>query len=331
MSGSSGVLRKRARRGCGGPLGVAVVALCAGPLAYAQAPRQQTQGAAEAQTPQPSAEQSAGQPAEQSAPGQQVGQTSSALQTGSSANGCAALPAHGDLATLLEQTVTPGDPQGNGGLGNHMWAVVVDRFGTVCAVARSGGNAGDQWVGSRGIAASKAYTAVAFSLDGFALSTANLYRPSQPGGTLYGLDTANPMSPFGLYNGDPRTWGTPDDPLVARRVGGVTVFAGGLALYSPDGLVGGIGVSGDESCTDHIVAWKLRFSLGFDAVPNGPSPSRDDNIIHDLTVDPGTGELKSRSGYGHPNCSARAQQIASRFDRTMPAGPAADGASSAER
>ena len=34
--------------------------------------------------------------------------------------------------------------------------------------------------------------------------------------------------------------------------------------------VGAIGVSGDTSCTDHAVAWKIRHLMGFDnVVPGG--------------------------------------------------------------
>jgi uncharacterized protein GlcG (DUF336 family) len=32
------------------------------------------------------------------------------------------------------------------------------------------------------------------------------------------------------------------------------VFGGGLALYDDQGIVGGLGVSGDSACADHNVA-----------------------------------------------------------------------------
>ena len=63
--------------------------------------------------------------------------------------------------------------------------------GTVCAVAYTGAKVGDQWLGSRVISAQKANTANAFSLPGLALSTANLYSPTQPGGSLFGLQFSN--------------------------------------------------------------------------------------------------------------------------------------------
>ena len=234
---------------------------------------------------------------------------------------CGALPDHARLTEALRGVVTPRDPSGNGGLGNHMWAVVVDRGGTVCTVTRSGRAAGDQWPGSRGIAAAKANTANAFSLPGFALSTANLYFPSQPGQPLFGLEAANPADPRALAAGSPSEWGTDNDPLIGQRPGGVVVFGGGLALYTAEGrLVGALGVSGDRSCTDHVIAWKLRSQLDLDHVPKGNSRDTDDNIIYDITTDPATGEKKSASGFGHPECEAAATSIAENFSETYPTG-----------
>lgn len=54
-------------------------------------------------------------------------------------------------------------------------------------------------------------------------------------------------------------------------MGGVNVFGGGLALYAPNSghpVVGGIGVSGDSSCADALIAFKVRQKLGFDYPPN---------------------------------------------------------------
>jgi len=47
----------------------------------------------------------------------------------------------------------------------HFWGVVVNRSGTVCAVAFSGSMATDQWLLSRQIAAAKAFTSNGLSLD----------------------------------------------------------------------------------------------------------------------------------------------------------------------
>lgn len=235
---------------------------------------------------------------------------------------CSGLPDRGRLLEALRNVVTPGDAETNGGLGNHMWAVVVNRSGAVCNVVHSGETFGDQWPGSRAIAASKAFTTNAFSLKGFALSTANLYWPSMPHSSLYALETSNPLRPEIAYRGPASSWGAESDPMIGQRVGGITLFGGGLALYTPDGeLVGGLGLSGDQSCTDHVIAWKLRHDLNFDNVPKGVNPDGNDNIIYDLTVDPGSGQTQSASGYGHPVCSARATEIARSFPENYPTGP----------
>src|SRR5262245_31332309 len=162
--------------------------------------------------------------------------------------------------------------QPNGGFDLDMWATVVNRDGVVCAVAFTGGNRGDQWPGSRVISAQKANTANAFSLPDLALSTANLYTAVQPGGSLYGLQHSNPVDTGNAYKGPSENYGKHNDPLVGKKIGGVNVFGGGLALYNAEGkLVGAIGVSGDTSCTDHIIAWKVRHGLNLDNVPGGVS------------------------------------------------------------
>jgi uncharacterized protein GlcG (DUF336 family) len=235
---------------------------------------------------------------------------------------CSGVPDHQRLTEVLREVVAPGDPTVNGGLGNHMWAVMVNRAGQICTVAHSGEGFGNQWLGSRPIAAEKAFTANAFSLPGFALSTANLYWPTQPENSLYALAASNPVHEEAFYVGEAETWGTEEDPAVGRRLGGTVVFAGGLALYADGGeLVGGLGVSGDESCTDHVVAWKVRHALDLDNVPAGVTKANDDNIIHDLSVDPGTGRMQSASGYGHPTCSPTTTTIAEELAASFPTGP----------
>src|SRR5688572_9644901 len=91
---------------------------------------------------------------------------------------CAALPDHETLRSALIAART----DANGGFNLDMWATVVNRDGEVCAVVFTGEDRGDQWPGSRVISAQKANTANAFSLPGLALSTANLYAATQPGG-----------------------------------------------------------------------------------------------------------------------------------------------------
>jgi uncharacterized protein GlcG (DUF336 family) len=262
-------------------------------------------------------------PPESGAAAEPVGDDAPASETqaGGDASECPDLPQHQQLRQELQQIVAPGQPEVNGGLGNHMWAAVVDRGGVVCAVARSSDDPSEQWPGSRAIALAKAFTANGFSLPGFALSTGNLYWPAQPGGSLFAIEAANAVDPGILYEGDARNWGTADDPAVGARVGGSIIFGGGLALYGDEGSpVGGLGLSGDESCTDHVIAWKLRDALGLDHVPDGVTPEDNDNLIHDIVVEPGTKQKISRSGYGHPTCSPEATRIVDELATTHPAG-----------
>ncbi|OED40951.1 hypothetical protein AB833_10665 [Chromatiales bacterium (ex Bugula neritina AB1)] len=215
---------------------------------------------------------------------------------------CKHLPSHGMLRNILKRAISP-TTNGqivNGGFELNMWATVVSKDGTVCAVARSGDKINDQWLGSRVISAQKANTAVAFSLNsgvgGLALSTANLFTAVQPGNSLFGLQLSNPVDPSVAYRGNSSRFGKRNDPMVGRRIGGVNVFGGGLALYNEGGrLVGAVGVSGDSSCADHNIAWRVRDGLGLDNVMAGVG-APGDNIIFDLT-----------NGFGHAECGAGVQ------------------------
>ena len=191
----------------------------------------------------------------------------------------------------VANTVVTGNQQANhsaangGGFGLEMWVTAVDEKGVVCQVVNTarakdenktiGANIGNKsWLGSRVISAQKANTANAFSLDGFAISTANLYGLVQEGGSLYGLQHSNPVDTATAYKGADKTgsaakFGTAKDPLKGKAMGGVNVFGGGLALYKTGAKVGAIGVSGDTSCTDHAVAWRIRTALGLNKVPAG--------------------------------------------------------------
>jgi uncharacterized protein GlcG (DUF336 family) len=227
------------------------------------------------------------------------------------------LPTHEQLRTALIKA----QQTDNGGLGNHMWAAVVDRSGIVMAVAYSGKLVGDQWPGSRIIAAQKANTANGLSLDTLALSTANLYAGVQATGPLFGLLETNQLNIHAAYDGDPANAGTERDPMVGKQIGGIVVFGGGLALYDASGhIIGGLGVSGDLSCADHNIAWKLRHLLELDYVPSGVDPvnklreSKDDNIVYDL--DPKTD--KSKSGWGHPKCTEGTTKVAKSLPAEYP-------------
>jgi uncharacterized protein GlcG (DUF336 family) len=231
-------------------------------------------------------------------------------------NACRDLPSHATVKAALEAA----QAQANGGFGLEMWASVVNRDGVVCTVAFTGNNRGDQWPGSRVISAQKANTANAFSLPGLALSTANLYTAVQPGGSLFGLQASNPVDTGVAYGGNPANNGRANDPMVGGRIGGVNVFGGGLALYNSNGtLVGAVGVSGDSSCADHNIAWRVRSTLNLDYVPNGVSgdATRPDNIVYDITPQAGQMPGVSASGWGHPECSAAATAIAAALPPTQ--------------
>ena len=220
------------------------------------------------------------------------------------------LPTH----AALRDALVAAQQTDNGGLGFHMWAAMVDRNGIVVAVCFSGEEPGDQWPGSRIIAASKANTANAFSLDRLALSTANLYSAVQPGGPLFGLAELTPLNIHAAYGGDPSLFGTTEDHMLNKQIGGITVFGGGLALYDDTGrIIGGLGVSGDLSCADHNIAWKMRHALELDWLPKGLDGD-DDNIVYDL----GPMVERSSSGRGHPACNDRTQAIAESLPRDYP-------------
>jgi len=218
---------------------------------------------------------------------------------------CSALPSHATVKTALEDA----QAKMNGGFGLHMWATVVDRDGEVCVVAFSSlVDRGEQWPGSRVISAQKANTANAFSLPGLALSTANLWAATQNGGSLFGLQFSNPVDTAVAYGEFPTLHGDTDgsdygavsDPMIGSIVGGVNVFGGGLALYSEGGtLLGAVGVSGDSSCADHNIAWRVRNALGLDNVPFGVG-TPGDNMIFDITGN--HNNFASNSGFGHPEC-----------------------------
>ncbi|MEY2930428.1 MAG: hypothetical protein RL033_1177 [Pseudomonadota bacterium] len=212
--------------------------------------------------------------------------------------GCAEVPAYGALQDVLK-TVVHGDL--NGGAGNEMWGAIVNREGVVCSVAFSGDDRGAQFPGSRTIAAAKANTSNAFSLPDSPLASGNLYKNTQPGGPIFGLESGNPVDTAVAYQGESQMFGTAADPLVGKKIGGTIVFGGGLPLYNAAGkLVGGIGVSGDSSCADHIIAWEMRAQLNGDNLPAGTT----DN----LTI--GVGE--------YPDCGSGSAALISALPSSYP-------------
>jgi uncharacterized protein GlcG (DUF336 family) len=186
----------------------------------------------------------------------------------------------------LRSALIAADGADSTGLNNHYWAVVVNRDGRVCAVAFSGEKRDDQWLLSRQIAAAKAFTANGLSLDGAPLSTAQLYpwvQPGAPANPLFGLAAGNPVSPEDAYGGPAHQFGTRNDPMVGKRVGGTITFGGGLGLYNGTSAIGGLGLSGDTACADHSTAWRLRALL-------------------DLAPTSGNDKITLNNATGHPHC-----------------------------
>lgn len=205
------------------------------------------------------------------------------------------------IHTALKAALTEAREEANGGFNLDMWGTVVNRDGIVCAVAFTGDDRGDQWPGSRVISAQKANTANAFSLPGLALSTANLWEATQPGGSLFGLQHSNPVATTVAYESPSSDFGTADDPMAGQKIGGINVFGGGLALYNQAGtLLGAIGVSGDSSCADHNIAWRVRHLVGLDYVPAGVAPGGSDQIIF---LGGSTG------GFGHGLCGGSEKAV----------------------
>jgi len=183
--------------------------------------------------------------------------------------------------------------ENNGGIftPNMMWGAAVDRYGTLCLVIKSqiakGGTLPvDPWPGSRDIAIAKANTANGFSNNQLALSTANLYAPTQPGGSLYGLNNSNPFNP--TFNAQGTGLGFVP--------GGVITFGGGVALYPQKGgeVIGGWGVSGDTSCADHAIAYRVRALLHLNNTP----VAGQDNIVYCPE-----GSTTCNTGFMQPHCT----------------------------
>lgn len=177
-----------------------------------------------------------------------------------------------------------GGPVGGLFNGTRMWAAVVNRAGEVCAYTTSTEDETQVWPGSQAIAKAKAYTANAFSLDTFALSTARLYTFTQPGHSLWSLGQSN------LFNADlllaPGARG--DKNQIA---GGLIFFGGGVPIYVDGKIVGGLGISGDTSCADHEVAKRMRHAAGLNP-PGGP-------LVDDIVYARNPAEA---SPVAHPTC-----------------------------
>jgi uncharacterized protein GlcG (DUF336 family) len=209
----------------------------------------------------------------------------------------------GQVATIQNQLCSV-ITLNNGGLfsPNRMWSAIVDRQGRICSVISS---SPDAWPGSRAIAIAKAGTANDFSNNKLALSTANLYAPTQPGGSLYGLNNSNPFNPAYLAQGSlsSNSYNVASNgnnlPNNSSGIvpGGIITFGGGVALYSNGQVIGGLGVSGDTSCADHAIAYRMRAQAHYNTVPSGVGPNNTDNILYAAS---GT----TPTGYEQPHCGS---------------------------
>lgn len=230
-------------------------------------------------------------------------------------NACANLPDN----TQLKRALVAARTGENSGLNAQQWATVVDRDGVVCAIAFTGFDRTAQQAIGRISSAMRANTANAFAYDsnsgsngkgfpgGLALSTANLYSATQPGGFVAGLPTSYPVNQTAAFSTRVDRFGTPADPMVGHAIGGFSAIGGGIALFGVrQVVVGGIGVAGDHSCTDHDVAWRVRNLLALDHLAGLPplsgDPDRPDNIVYDIKDNPNGGIGISFSGLGHPKC-----------------------------
>ena len=191
-----------------------------------------------------------------------------------------ALPTRAELQALLQAAPRHGGEAGGLFSGQRMWAAIVNRAGEICATVASTDDSTQVWPGSQAIAKSKAYTANAFSVDALALSTARLYTFTQPGHSLWSLGQSNPFNPESLQ--------PPSLPNQGRNAitGGLIFFGGGVPLYRNGRIVGGLGISGDTSCTDHEIAKRVRELGGM----NPPGGSQVDDIVYTESV------------FAHPLC-----------------------------
>lgn len=191
---------------------------------------------------------------------------------------CKNVPTAAQLKAALQTPALEGVPPAIGGgpianvgglfNGERMWAAVVNRDGEVCAFTTGTNDPTQVWPGSQAIAKAKAYTANAFSLDNFALSTARLYTLTQPGHSLNSLGQSN------LFNSDalaaPGNQGNGGQNKIA---GGMIFFGGGVPIYKDGKIVGGLGISGDTACADHEVAKRVRHILNLN--PGGGATADD--------------------------------------------------------
>ena len=238
-----------------------------------------------------------------------------------------AFPKYGSVREILYDQLKAAVVPENGGFNNNVWLVIVDETGGVCHVMNSGAENAfvypdlrESWITGRVDAATKAFSANGFSVSSdakqsghnIAFSSANLYQATQPGGPLFGIQFSNPAN-FTMTQADGFThyFGTSQDPMMGLIPGGISVTGGGVALYPDNGLKeGGLGISGDTTCTDHIVAWKIRYAIKLDYIPGGPAAG--------ATPGQTTDNMTFSGPYRHPSCSTKEKNVIKQLPKSYP-------------
>src|SRR5436309_5325885 len=198
---------------------------------------------------------------------------------------CTSIDDHDHRMPYKRKVVASASPTAGGLFGGaRMWGAVVNRDGEICGFVTTTGDPTQVWPGSQAIAKAKAYAANAFSLDTLALSTANLYTFTQPGHSLWSLGQSNLWNP--AFTAPTGGQGGGDQQIA----GGLIFFGGGVGLYKGGKIVGGLGISGYTSCTDHEIAKRTRNNLGM----NPPGGATADDIVHSPPDPP--------SVFAHPQC-----------------------------
>ena len=153
----------------------------------------------------------------------------SAVHAGTARAACKNLPSH-RAPRQRSTVVTSGD---NAGLGNEMWATVVDRDGLVCrspSLAATGRPMAGQPrdLGPKGQYRERLQPARRRRLRRRTVQRQSV-RNGPGAGRLFGLQFSNPVDPAVAYNGPPqnRPVQRSDD---RQAIGGVNVFGGGLAF-----------------------------------------------------------------------------------------------------
>jgi uncharacterized protein GlcG (DUF336 family) len=203
--------------------------------------------------------------------------------TNAVAKDCKDLPSESELRQAMNASASA-DAGGLFG-GSRMWGAVVNRDGEICVYATTTSDPTQVWPGSQAIAKAKAYTANAFSLDILPLSTARLYTFTQPGHSLWSLGQSNLWNP--ALTAPPGGQGGGKNQIG----GGLIFFGGGVPLYNTAGkIIGGLGISGDTSCTDHEIAKRTRNTL----LLNPPGGATADDIVYSPP--------DAASPFAHPKC-----------------------------